>query len=132
MRCFLLALALLVSMALPSSAGDRKEPPRAPSTSIKVEVRGALRVMEKADVVSAALARQLAKQPVKATVTASGMVLHLAFGDDGKLADLARTLDGKAVLITGELRRAYEGPISGLDPPRFDDYIQVTGLKAAD
>src|SRR5262245_24915947 len=117
MRRFLLALGLLVSMTLPSGAVEKKEPPKAPSTSIKVEVRGPLRLVAKAEVVSAVLARQLAKQPVKATVTASGLLLHLAFGDDRKLADLARSLDGKAVVITGELRRAYEGPISGLDPP---------------
>ena len=58
--------------------------------------------------------------------------MYLAFGDNKELAALAKDLDGKAVLISGELRRAYEGPISGLFPPRFDDYIQVSGLKAAD
>jgi predicted FMN-binding regulatory protein PaiB len=123
-------LALLSPMALPSWAGDKKEPPKAPTTYFKVEVRGTLRVTDKVEVVSATLAQELAKQPVNATITGWGV--YLAFGDNKELAALAKKLDGKAVLIGGELRRAYEGPISGLFPPRFDDYIQVTALKAAE
>jgi hypothetical protein len=132
MRCFMLVLGLLLSMALPSWADAKKEPPKSPTGYFKVEVRGTLRVADKVEVVSATLAQELAKQPVNATIAISGMAMHLAFGDNKELAALVKKLDGKAVLITGELRRAYEGPISGLYPPRFDDYIQVTTLKAAE
>jgi len=132
MRCFMLALGLPFVMALVSWADDKKEPPKPAPTYFKVEVRGTLRVAEKVEVVSGTLAQELAKQPVNATITRPGMVMYLAFGDNKELAALAKKLDGKAVLITGELRRAYEGPISGLFPPRFDDYIQATTLKAAE
>jgi hypothetical protein len=132
MRCILLMLALLCSMANPSWADDKKEPAKAPPTHFKVEIRGTLRVAGKVEGVSATLAQELAKQPVNATVATSGLAMYLAFGDNKELAALAKKFDGKSVLITGELRRAYEGPISGLFPPRFDDYIQVTTMKAAE
>jgi hypothetical protein len=130
MRCFMLVLGLLAT-ALPSRAQDKKEPPKAQATYFKVEVRGTLRLAEKVEVVSETLRQELAKQPVNATTAPSGMSMYLLFGDE-KLAALAKKVDGKAVLISGELRRAYEGPISGLFPPRFDDYIYVTALKAAE
>jgi hypothetical protein len=123
-------LGLLSPQALPTWADDKKGPPKAPTASFKVEVRGTLRVTDKVEVVSATLAQELAKQPVNATLTGWGM--HLAFGGNKELAALAKKLDGKAVVITGHLQRAYEGPISGLFPPRFDDYIRVTALKAAE
>jgi hypothetical protein len=130
MRCFMLVLGLLAT-ALPSRAQDKKEPPKAQATYFKVEVRGTLRLAEKVEVVSETLRQELAKQPVNATTAPSGMSMYLLFGDE-KLAALAKKVDGKAVLISGELRRAYEGPISGLFPPRFDDYIYVTALKVAE
>jgi hypothetical protein len=125
-------LGLLLTMALPSWADAKKEPSKSPTGFFKVEIRGTLRVVDTAEVVSATLAQKLAKQPVNATIATSGMAMHLAFGDNKELAALVKKLDGKAVLITGELRRAYEGSISGLCPPRFDDYIEVTTLKAAE
>jgi hypothetical protein len=132
MRRFVLGLGLLLSVALPSRADDAKAPPKAPPAYFKVEVRGTLRVVEKVELVSDTLRKGLAGQLVNATVTTPGVVLYLAFGDNKELATLAKKLDGKAVLIRGELRRAYEGPISGLYPPRFDDYVYVTALKAAE
>jgi len=128
----MLVLGLLLATALSSWADDKKEPPKAPPTYFKVKVRGTLRLAEKAEVVSDTLRKELAEQPVNATITTSGMVMYLAFGDKKELAAFAKKLDGKAVQISGELRRAYEGPISGLFPPRFDDYIDVTALKAAE
>lgn len=128
MRCFMLLLGLFLGTALLSWADDKKEPPKAAPTYFKVEVRGTLRVVKKVEVVSDGLRKELAKQPVNATVAPSGMGMYLLFGDE-KLAELAKKLDGKAVLISGELRRAYEGPISGFFPPWFDDYIHVTALK---
>jgi len=132
MRYSMPVFGLVLSMAVPSLADDKKEPPKAPPTYFKVEVRGTLRVADQAEVVSASLAQELAKQSVHATIVTSGMGMSLAFGDNKELAALAKKLDGKAVLISGDLRRAYEGPISGLFPPRYDDFIQVTALKAAD
>src|SRR5262245_41266593 len=131
MRCFMLVLGVLLATAVPSRAQDKKEPPKVPATYFKVEVRGTLRLADKVEVVSETLRQELTKQPVNATNAPSGMGMYLLFGDE-KLAALAKKLDGKAVLISGELRRAYEGPISGLFPPRFDDYIYVTALKAAE
>jgi hypothetical protein len=132
MRCFIVTLGVLLSAALPSWAGDKKEPAKAPATYFKVETRGTLHVADKVEVIYPTLARELEKQPVKASITSAGMTMYLAFGDNKELAALAKKLEGKTVLVSGELRRAYEGPISGLCPPRFDDYIQVTALKAAD
>lgn len=132
MRYFMLVVGLVLSMARPSLADEKKEPPKAPPTYFKVEVRGKLRVADQEEVVSASLAQELAKQPVHATIVTSGIGMSLDFGDNKELAALAKKLDGKAILINGDLRRAYEGPISGLFPPRYDDYIQVTALKAAE
>jgi hypothetical protein len=127
----MLVLGLLFATALPARADDKEEPPKATPTYFKVEVRGTLRLAEKLDVVSETLRQELAKQSVNATIAPSGMGMYLRFSDE-KLAALAKKLDAKAVLISGELRRAYEGPISGFFPPRFDDYIYVTALKAAE
>jgi hypothetical protein len=118
-------------MTLPSWADDNKEPVKTPPTYFKVEVRGTLRLAEKVDVVSEVLRQELAKQSANATIAPSGRGMCLRFSDE-KLTALAKKLEGKAVLISGELRRAYEGPISGLFPPRFDDYIYVTGMKVAE
>jgi hypothetical protein len=131
MRCFVLVLGLLSATALPCWAEDKKEAPKGRPTYFKVEVRGTLRLADKVEVVSETLRQELAKQPVNATIAPSGMGMYLRFSHE-KLAALAKKLDRKAILISGELRRAYEGPISGVFPPRFDDYIYVTALKAAE
>jgi hypothetical protein len=143
-----LLIGLLSSMALPSRAGEEKEPPKAPPPYFKVETRGKLRIEKGTPGSFEPL--KLVKQPVRATVFASGIGMALDLGDDKELAALAKKLDGKAVLIVGELVRAAEKELSGypsrefepriaVEPPhsrhprvRFVDYIKVTSLKLAE
>jgi hypothetical protein len=144
----ILVIALLCPMALSSWAEEKKNPVKTPPTYFKVEIRGTLRVTKTASGRFEPL--RLAKQPVKATIDLSNVSMRLDFGDDKNLAALAKKLDGKTVLVSGELLRAVEKDLSGypsldLEPrlavqsplskyPRlwFVDYIQVTALKAVE
>jgi hypothetical protein len=51
------------------------------------------------------------------TITADGKTYRLVFGDDWRLKKLARSLDGKTVVVTGTLK---------------DSVVTVTGLRSAD
>ena len=128
MRRFMLVIGLLSVMALPSWA-DEKQPAKAPAAYFKVEIRGTLQVGGAGNGDWFELA--MADQPVKATVVTSGMSTPLTFGDNKKLAALAKTLEGKTVLIGGDLRRASDRHIA-VQPTRFVYYVQVNTLKAAE
>jgi hypothetical protein len=147
MRWPLVVFGLFGASALPSGAQDKQPPGQSPPAYFKVEVRGTVRV---AKAPGSFEPRELTTQPVWASIRTPGATMGLDFGGNKELAALARTLDGKTVLVGGELRRAVGTELSGypdLDvdqrptagPPlsthprlRFVDYIRVTTLKAAE
>jgi len=95
------------------------------SDYIKVEIRGKLRVTDKQQV--ALEIEELAKEPVYASVHD----MRLAFGEDKELADLAKKLDGKTVIVSGSLARVPAERIA-VKPTNYLSYIKVTELKAAE
>ena len=147
MRRFLLVIGLLCAMAFPSWAQE-KQPVKPPPPYFKVEIRGTLQLTK--TVFGPIEPLKVANQPVKANIELSNVSMTLDFGDNKELAALAKTLDGKTVLLSGELRRAVEKELSGypnldfeprlaVQPPlskyprlRFVDYVLVTSLKAAE
>jgi len=125
MRRLVLVVGLLCSTVLPARSDDKKEPPKAPPDYCKVEVRGKLGVADTADELSLDVP-EMAKQPVQMTIRG----MRLAFGDDKDLAALAKKLDGKTVVVTGEL--GQWSPRTAARSPVVVSYIRVTTLKAAD
>ena len=148
MRCLLLMIGVLWAIAPPDLAGDEKQPSKVLPAYFKVEIQGTLRVRKTEFGRFEPL--KLANQLVMANIETSGVSMSLDFGEDKELAALAKTLHGKTVLISGELRRAVEKELSGYPsqlerepptagPPRsihprlwFVDYIHVTALKSAE
>src|SRR5947199_4772432 len=119
MRSYVLVIGLLCSTALPSWAQDKKPP----APYFKLEIRGTLRVAK------IAFGRfepvKLVKQAAKGTIEASGVVMRLDFGEDKELAALAKTLDGKTVLVRGELRRATGKELTGYSPLDREPHLAV-------
>lgn len=125
MRRLVLAVGLLCATALPARLADQVQPPKAPPDYFRVELRGKLGVAETADGLALDVP-EMAKQP--AQVSVHGM--RLAFGDDKDLAALAKKLDGKTVVVTGEL--GQWSPRTAARSPVVVSYIRVTTLKAAE
>jgi len=57
--------------------------------------------------------------------------MRLAFSEDKELADLAKKLDGKTVIVSGSLARVPAERIA-VKPTNYLSYIKVTELKAAE
>jgi hypothetical protein len=121
MRCFLLMLGLLSSFSYSSWAGDEKQPKKAPSDYIKVEIRGRLNIGADQQELVDRQALQFG-----ATILDMGLI----FGENKELAALAKKLDGKTALVNGYLRRW--APLTAGPPTHYVSYVEVTALKAAE
>jgi hypothetical protein len=121
MRCFLLMIGLLCSIALPSWAQDKKQPVKAPADYFKVEIRGTLRVVKGRQELVSTQGLEF-----NATILGTGLI----FGDNKDLAALAKKLDGKTVLISGDLRTWSQ--LTAGPPSHYVHYVQVTALKTAE
>jgi uncharacterized protein (TIGR03067 family) len=104
---------------------------QAEANYFKVNIRGTLRVKNEPPKTGAP---ELDKQPFSATIQGNRVTLPLFFGGDEKLLAAARKLDGKTVVLSGEMSRFIGGTISGLDerPALLVDYVKVTTLQAAE
>jgi hypothetical protein len=98
--------------------------PKAVSDYIKVEIRGKLRTTDLGDIL---LIEDLANQPVNITI----QDMPLAFGGDKVLAALAKKLDGRTVVVYGNLARAAAERIA-IQPKHYLSYVRVTALKEAE
>ena len=118
---FMLMLGLLCSHCVPSWAGDKKQPGKAPSDYFKVEIRGTLRVVADGQ-------ELMDRQGIEfnATILGTGLI----FAENKELAALAKKLDGKTVLINGYLRRWSQ--LTAGPPTHYVHYVEVTALKAAE
>jgi hypothetical protein len=105
------AIVVVLLCAIPSLAQDK---PKAPLGYIKVEMRGTLRIVE---LVVPPWFEMASRSKVKATVKVPGMALPLAV-DDKDLADLAKKLDRKTVLVVGYLSRSSDPHIT-VQPTQF-------------
>jgi hypothetical protein len=117
----MLMLGLFCSLSVPSWAGDKKEPEKAPSNYIKVEIRGTLQVVADSQ-------ELVDRQGIHFNATILNM--GLVFGENKELAALAKKLDGKTVMINGNLRRWSQ--LTAGPPTHYVHYVQVTALKAAE
>jgi hypothetical protein len=113
-------------LAAVGSAADAPAPPaKAPAEYIKVEIRGKLQPagrfagdsLEQADLFDQAVKVKVHDMP-------------LAFKDK-ELAEQAKKLVGKTVLVSGDLSRVA-GQRTAVQPTYYVYYVTVTALKAAD
>ena len=97
----------------------------------KVQIRGTVRVKGGPPKTGVP---ELDNQPFSATIHGNSLTPHLFFGGDEQLLATARKLDGKPVVLNGEMRRFIGGTISGLDerPPPLVYYVKVTTLQAVE
>ena len=104
---------------------------QAEANYFKVKIRGTLRVKNEPPKTGAP---ELDKQPFSAAVQGNRVTPHLFFGGDEKLLAAARKLDGKTVVLSGEMSRFIGGTISGLDerPALLVDCVKVTTLQAVE
>jgi hypothetical protein len=104
---------------------------QAEANYFKVKIRGTLRVTGEPPKTGAP---ELDKQPFSTTIHGNSLTLHLFFGGDEKLLGTARKLDGKTIVLSGEMRRFIGGTISGLDErqPPLVYYVKVTTLQAVE
>lgn len=108
------------------SAGDAPPPPtKAPPEYIRVEIRGKLQLAD-GFVGDAVEQGELLSQ----TVWVKVQNLPLAFKDKD-LAEEAKRLVGKTVLVKGDLSRAA-GQRTAVQPTFYVYYVNVTSLKVAD
>jgi hypothetical protein len=117
----MLVVGLLCSMAIPSSAQDKKQPAKPPAPYFKVEIRGKLSVVE---------GGQELVDPQGIGFSATVLGTGLVFGDNKELAALAKKMDGKTVLINGTLEKW--APLTAVRPSHYITYVRVTALKAAE
>jgi hypothetical protein len=134
MRSVLVLLLASIWFLDPAArAKDRK--PRPPEADyLKVEVRGTLAVQDKAQTDLSAIQASYGRLDTGAFITAGETSVDLYLGKD--LLKAARELNGKKVVLTGEL--LLINPPEGTErlstvrplPPR--SLIEVTGIKAVE
>ena len=146
-----LAVSFFFSPAF-SWAQEDKKASKPEATYIKLEVRGVLRITDKKPDVkmAAAGANQLgivyggANVPIDSRIhIAAGQTsLVVELGEDKKFHELAEKLNGKTVVLSGELRhftymqryvkmRFFGGQEEFADGPFTMTVIRVTSMKAA-
>jgi hypothetical protein len=116
----ILAIVLLCFLTLPARAAEAPPAAKPPANYFRVEIRGTLKIAgdghELVDLQGIAFA---------ANVLGTGLV----FGDNRDLLARAKTLDGKKVLIRGDLQRW--SPLTAGPPTHYVTYVAVTALEAA-
>jgi hypothetical protein len=121
MVCAVLGFATLVRGA------DEKSPEKPSADYIKVEMRGELRILPR-DMDQAVRVRVV----VRAASGLGAKQYDLDFRADKALCNSAQKLDGKVVLIGGELVTIYDFVQSATRPYPPRDVIRVKTLKAAE
>jgi hypothetical protein len=121
-----LAFCAVLGFATCGQGADEKAPEKQTADYIKVEMRGKLRILprDKQEAVQAQVV-------VRAATGLGAKRCDLELPADKAIRESAQKLDGKTVLITGELITVYDLAQSAPRryPPR--DVVRVKTLKAA-
>lgn len=121
-----LVVCAVLGFVTPGQGADEKAPQTPIADYIKVEMRGKLRVLPR-DKDEAVRAQMV----VRAATGLGEKRYDLELPADKALREAAQKLDGKAVLITGELVTVYDFVQSATHPYPPRDVVRVKTLKAA-
>ena len=133
MRSVPILLLAAICILAPAARPEGRKPRPPEGEYLKVEVRGRLTVQEKVQTDLSAIRDSYGRLDTGAFITAGETSVDLTLGKE--LLKAARELNGKKVVMTGELlllKPAEGAGLSTLRPLQPRSLIQVTGIKAVE